>query len=118
MGRSVSARLIAFGLTGLLATSLPGIALAHSATPSPALGLLVGTDAWAYGGLRSYNVSGSGANANGSYEYTIRAYYGVEVVLAQQNLSGGIQQLSVQRTEAANFYVNYCRPNCANALVT
>ena len=101
-------------VTGLL---LPG--LASAGTPIlPPLPAAAGEPTWAYGGFKSVNVSGHGNDIHGAFEYSIRAYYGWQVILDQQNLTNGDIGVSSVRTQAANFYADLCRPSCALAGVT
>jgi hypothetical protein len=103
------------------AVSFPTIGTIGTASAQPAV-LPVGSPgsnlSWAYGAYRTVNASGNGHDAQGPYGYSVRAYYGIQVILNQTNVSSTVSEVEIQRTVGATAYWTYCRPTCGAALVS
>lgn len=101
----------AAGALALLAIvpALGGLAAAApAAASSPPTAL---ASQWAYGAQHWVNVSG--VAGNGSATFSIHAFFGWQVLLSQTNTSASVRLLEAQRTTAASFQAQYCRPGCA-----
>ena len=73
-----------------------------------------GVQGWGYGGAHWTNASGNTSGLNGSADYAIHAFFGVQVVLRQVNTSATTYELTANRTMVADVFAQYCRPSCTN----
>lgn len=107
------AAMVLLGLPAVVSVTAGGAAAGPVLLPSGN-----GTTAWAYGAYRTINASGSGHDQQGPYGYSVRAYYGIQVILNQTNVSATQSQVEIQRTLGATAYWTYCRPSCATPILT
>jgi MYXO-CTERM domain-containing protein len=69
---------------------------------------LTGSNAWAYGGIKTINVNSPTSNGTASGS----AYYGQATVLDQQSGPDGTFAIEAQHTTGAGIDVTYCSPSC------
>ncbi len=108
----------ALAVLGVLTLTVPAFALMATGSAEAAPMAASSQQLWAYGAYRAVNVTGTGHDANGSYGYTLRAYYGWEVILTQTNVSSTMSTLEINRTMAAFLDATLCRPTCVASLST
>ena len=97
---------------GLLMVCVGGMSTANATS-----GAATGTGSvWAYGVVRTVDVSGH--NAIGGYEYQGSALIGFSAILNESTSVGGNFSLSVVRTMGVAISILYCIPNCHLPLFT
>lgn len=64
---------------------------------------------WAYGAQKWVNVTIDFPNAT----YTQHAFFGWQVIFTATNTSNTTQSWEVERTVGADFFAQYCQPNCS-----
>ncbi len=102
---------IAVVSVGLLMVFVLPTGLAAAAGPT---GADAGTTLWAYGAVKTVDVSGTA----GIWQYQGSATFGYSVILDQQNTSGSTFELSLNRTMGVLFNLAYCSPSCAHPVYT
>ncbi|HZY92321.1 MAG TPA: hypothetical protein VFG07_06070 [Thermoplasmata archaeon] len=110
-------------VTVLMMVAVPGVSQLANASPvveANPVSAAGATQSWAYGAYHSANVSGVVHNGSmgHTYGYILRAYFGVQVILNETNLSSTVRTIEVQRTMALNLFGEYCIPTCAVAVFT
>src|SRR5579862_1585345 len=99
--------LAAAGLVVLALLVVPAMAVPAAGSAVP----LASTNSqqWAYGAEKWVNVTIDFPNAT----YTQHAFFGWQVVFTATNTSNTTQAWEVQRTVGADFFAQYCHPNCS-----
>lgn len=106
VGRT-SGTLAAAGLVVLALLVAPAISVTAVAAPVTPAG--TASQQWAYGAEKWVNVSVDLPNAT----YTETAFFGWQVIFTATNTSNTSQMWEVNRTVAADFFAQYCQPNCS-----
>jgi hypothetical protein len=113
MRTHVFATRFGIGLVAALAAIaiLPALAAPAAAGPVTAS---AATPQWAYGGERNIwiNVSSNGT------QMSIHSFASVHVLLTQTNTSSTTFRLELQRVMDVGFYAKFCRPSCADPIVS
>jgi hypothetical protein len=110
--RPNGSRVVVAVALGLLMVCVGGMATATASPVSPSASGTI----WAYGAIRTIDVSGH--NASGGYSYQGSALFGFSAILNQSPTTHNNFSLTITRAMGVSLSLEYCIPTCHAPLYT